>query len=186
MSQFPKNLAVKIDRQSRRAYASNDKSRQNFSRELWYISRDACLRGASQLRTTGCEKGEKRGGRTKGGCSLFLSGEKEKFHGGNSSDGRRTNEKRTHGGKDGWKEPAFRTAKHFFLLKFARASRAKRVFHPESLPLPLFPLLFSFFDISILYSSSFSFFVSPPSLPHILDTPVSFRACHLKIPRGTL
>lgn len=41
-----------------------------------------------------------------------------------------------------------KAAKHFFLLKFARASRAKRVFHPEPLSFlaPLFPL---FFNISV-------------------------------------
>lgn len=49
---------------------------------------------------------------------------KEKFHGENRSG----NERKEEGEEEGrWKK----AAKHFFLLKFARASRAKRVFHPE-------------------------------------------------------
>lgn len=51
---------------------------------------------------------------------------KEKFHGENRSG----NERNEEWGRRGRRKKA---AKHFFLLKFARASRAKRVFHPEPL-----------------------------------------------------
>lgn len=68
----------------------------------------------------------------------------------------------------GWKKAAL-PAKHFFLLKFARASRAKRVFHPEPATLFLsFPTFPSFFPWPRIL---------PP--PLLLATPVSFRACGL-------
>lgn len=71
--------------------------------------------------------------------------------------GERTKRKGRERGRGRWEK----AAKHFFLLKFARASRAKRVFHPEPLSflVPLFPL---FFNISVpcLSRSSLPFLYS--------------------------
>lgn len=97
-------------------------------RDTW---KPRCVYFSAKPRQMGHFATRRRGFEKRGGGERERRRErKEKFHGENRSGKAGTKRRgRGEGRRGRWKK----AAKHFFLLKFARASRAKRVFHPEPL-----------------------------------------------------